>query len=95
MKAIKVTFLPQTVALMSRYKACDADGNSTVVPRVECEITARKKGLVRPQDAAAHALCLKMKWAGTLNVGQFGEEYIYTWLAGGICQLSIRPEEVE
>lgn len=69
MKAIKVKYHAVTETRPGRYVADDGDGN-----RVALSIHD-----ATPEITAA-ALCLNMKWHGTLIRGTYRSEYIFTFV---------------
>jgi hypothetical protein len=73
MKAIITKFHGPTDTKGSRYSASDEDGNRA---------TVHADHALNPEqnhDAAALALCRKMKWSGTLVRGDLGTGYVYVW----------------
>lgn len=75
MKAIETKFIPATNVKGSRVKATEPDGKSVTL--------SWEHGLNSMQNhqAAAVALCRKMKWGGTLATGELKSSYVHVFVA--------------
>lgn len=74
MKAIITKFHGPTNTRGSRISATDSDGNRVMVSS-DHSLTSDGK-----HDAAALALCAKMKWHGTLQRGWIGNQAVYVFV---------------